>query len=159
MTLRPGEFTYTLFGPDQIFIAEDPWDYLNGMLQPSADEEAAITARAFALEGRLEIGLDNGHLIWGGPLLDLATFLAGWSLAPPRKGHFDPFEQAPTLSITVVDERCSFAVAGEEVGTLPLSTTIDTVRRFIDQFAAEIRRHVPLESIPSAFAWIRAKNN
>jgi len=153
--MRPGEFAYAIFDTDQICIAHDPWDYLRGMLQP-ADEEADITARAFALEGRFEMGLDDGHLVWGGPLLDLANFLAGWSLAPPATGEFFPFEQAPTMSITTIDGRCSFAVDGGKVGSLPVSATIDTVRGFIGQFAAEIKRRVPLDSIPSAFYWIRS---
>jgi hypothetical protein len=155
MMMRPGEFAYTIFDTDETFIGHDPWDHFRGMLQP-ADEEAHITARAFALEGRFEMGVEDGRVVWGGPLLDLADFLAGWSLVPRETGEFFPLEQAPTMSITTIDGKCSFAVAGGEVGSLPLSTTLGTVRAFIGQFAAEIRRHVPLESIPSALGWIRS---
>lgn len=134
---------------------KDPWDEVIAIVDLEGADGAYWSLRAFALTSRFELALRApGHLVWVGPLFDLACAMHDWSTRSESELAFMPVEQAPAVSFRSRGAMFDVYVDGGLAGTIGAFQGRESIRAFLLAFAEQVRLRAPRVAEVPGLEWL-----
>jgi hypothetical protein len=144
---QPGESTFFVTSAAE-------WESVRRDLLADNPMDVRDVLRAYGVEGQVTFGMEPTDVSWGGSLLDLADWLAGWRASLPADSVFQPLEQANAVRALVTDEYITFSSGGAS-GTLPRRLCLSMIDRWLIAIAREIQQNAPAVLDNPGFAWAK----